>query len=418
MNDHIIERSILVSAYACEPGKGSEQGVGWNWVLQLSRLGKLIVVTRANNRSVIEAQLPEHVADRIDFVYYDLPDRMRRLKRGDRGLYIYYLLWQWGAYRLMRGYIEQSPVDYALHLTFGSVWMPTFMHRLPVPFIWGPVGGGEAVPWRLIRSLPIKGRFIQYLRYLLIATFPLNPLLMGVTRKVRIILARTDDTRRVFPKRYQKKVKVVLETSAAEDWFDHDRRTQASDPGAALKVIYTGRLVALKNLHMAILAVAAARRRGVNIRFTIVGHGPLQSALQKSAAVEGIEDIVTFKGQCTQGQVLDLLAESDVYLFPSLKEGGVWSLMEAMALSLPSVCVDTSGMAVIVDKTCACLIKPSQADRMVSEFADALCEFAANPEMRREMGMNARRRLEQEFRWEQKAEVMKVLFEDLEQGSR
>ena len=51
---------------------------------------------------------------------------------------------------------------------------------------------------------------------------------------------------------------------------------------------------------------------------------------------------------------------------------------------------------------------------MVSEFADALCAFEANPEMRREMGANARRRIEQEFQWEQKGEIIKTLFEELD----
>ena len=42
-------KTILVSAYACEPLKGSEQGVGWNWVLQLAKKNNVHVITRANN---------------------------------------------------------------------------------------------------------------------------------------------------------------------------------------------------------------------------------------------------------------------------------------------------------------------------------------------------------------------------------
>ena len=409
-------RRMIISAYGCEPGKGSEQGVGWNWVLQLSKVAELVVVTRANNRLAIEAELPINLKKRIRFVYYDLPDILKRLKRRGRGLYPYYLLWQWGAYRLMRREIAQSPVDYAMHLTFGSIWMPTFLHRLPVPFIWGLVGGGEAVYWPLIKSLPPKGRFIQYFRYVLIATFPVNPFYMIVARKARLIIARTEDTKKIFRKRDHNKIKVVLETAAVSNWFERNQKAQTLRSNAVLRVIYTGRLVPLKNLHMAIKSVAAARRRGADIRFKIVGCGPLQSALEKSADYNGISDIVTFTGQCNHDEVLNHLAESDLYLFPSLKEAGVWSLMEAMALSLPSVCVNTSGMAVIVNTSCARLIKLNSMENMVSEFADALCDFEANPEMRCKMGVNARRRLEQEFRWEQKGEIMKLLFEELELG--
>ena len=412
----MTSKRILVSAYGCEPGKGSEQGVGWNWVLQLSEIGEIIVVTRANNQEAIEAALSAEIRSRICFIYYDLPKTLRKFKNKDRGLYFYYFLWQWGAYKKMRREIAIKPVDYAMHLTFGSVWMPTFMHRLPVTFIWGPVGGGEAVPWSLIRSLPLKGRLAQYFRYFLIATVAVNPFFMGVTRKSKVILARTEDTKKIFPTRYSGKVKIMLETAAAENWFDRRQKSRAPEPGAALQVIYTGRLVPLKNLLMAIRAVALARRRGADIRFRIVGQGPMQSALEQLAAAEGIDEFVTFTGQCTQDEVFNLLAKSDAYLFPSLKEGGVWSLLEAMALSLPCLCVDTSGMSVIADDSCARLIKPGPVERMVADFADALCEFAANPELRHEMGTNARKRLEREFRWEQKGAYMKALFDDLERG--
>lgn len=410
-------RRLLVSAYGCEPGKGSEQGVGWNWVLQLARLAELIVVTRANNRDAIEAALPEDLIGRIRFVYYDLPEHLRGFKRRERGLYLYYLLWQWGAYRAMQREIARQPVDYAMHLTFGSVWMPTFMHHLPVPFIWGPVGGGEAVPWSLIPMLPPKGRVMQYARYLLMASFALNPLVTGVTRKARVILARTGDTANMFTARYRTKVRLVLETAAADGWFDRVARSaRRADDDGPLQVIYTGRLIALKNLDMAVRAVAMARRRGADIRLTLVGDGPLQSALEGRASAEGIANAVTFAGRCTQDEVLDRIEQSDLYLFPSLREGGVWSLMEAMAVGLPSVCVNTSGMAVIADPNCARLIDVDTPTRMVDAFADALCELASNPDLRREMGSNARRRLEKEFRWEQKASFMETLFEDLERG--
>jgi glycosyltransferase involved in cell wall biosynthesis len=410
------KRRLLVSAYGCEPGKGSEQGVGWNWVLQLANLAELVVVTRANNREAIKASLPEELAERIRFVYYDLPKQLRAFKRKERGLYLYYLLWQWGAYRTMRRELAPGPVTYAIHLTFGSIWMPTFMHRLPVPFIWGPVGGGEAVPWSLIQSLPLKGQFIQYARYLLMATFTINPLVTSVARKACIILTRTEDTARIIPARYSEKVRVVLETAAAEHWFAHPPANLNTSPDNTLEVIYTGRLVPLKNLDMAIRAISAARQRGAKIRFTIVGDGPLRSALERRAAAEGIDDVVTFTGRCTQDEVLSRLGASDVYLFPSLKEGGVWSLMEAMALGLPSVCVNTSGMAVIADISCARLIETGSPDDMVEAFADALSELAANPQLRRRMGMNARHRLNSHFRWEQKGAFMNSLFEDLEQG--
>ena len=410
-------RRILISAYGCEPGKGSEQGVGWNWCLQLGSLAELVVITRSNNQSSVEAALPPSLAERIRFEFYDLPPAIRRLKRKEKGLYFYYLLWQWGAYRRAKELAKRSRFDYAMHLTFGSIWMPTFMHRLSLPFIWGPVGGGEAVPFMLIGALPLSGRVTQYLRYGLMATLPINPLLMGIVRRSRIILARTEDTAKLIPARHASKVHVVLETGVADDLLSGSICEHVGNAGP-LRVIYTGRLVALKNVAVGIHAIARARARGANLELVIVGNGPLREVLKALAERLGIAEFVSFLGSIPQASVMEQLAMSDVYLFPSLKEGGVWSLMEAMSVGLPAVCVNTSGMAVITDETSAIRVAPDSQERMIAGFTQALVDLAQSPELRLRLGTNARKRIEEHFRWHHKAEFIQALFDELEQPAR
>ena len=48
---------VLISAYACEPNKGSEPEVGWQWALQMARYHDVTVLTRSNNRAGIEKEL-------------------------------------------------------------------------------------------------------------------------------------------------------------------------------------------------------------------------------------------------------------------------------------------------------------------------------------------------------------------------
>jgi hypothetical protein len=83
---------LLMSAYACEPGKGSEPGVGWRWALEAARLGHEVwTLTRENNRPGIEAALAglgAGLASRLHFVYYDLPPRLRGWKRNGRGVHL------------------------------------------------------------------------------------------------------------------------------------------------------------------------------------------------------------------------------------------------------------------------------------------------------------------------------------------
>jgi glycosyltransferase involved in cell wall biosynthesis len=410
----MTRRRILVSAYACEPGKGSEQGVGWQWCLQLAQLADLVVLTRANNRSAIEGSLPAELAGKISFIYHDPPGWVLRRKHREKGLYWFYLLWQWGAYYRARHAVREQRFDYTMHLTFGSIWMPTFFHRLPVPFIWGPIGGGEAVPLSVIPALPPRGRIVQYLRHVLMACVPFNPLLTNVMARAAVILARTEDTQRVIPRRYAAKLRVILETAMSDELLANLSIPVALPQERLLRVIYTGRLVALKNVQAGMHAVARAARAGARLEFVIVGDGPMRGNLASLAGQLGIGDSVKFRGNLPHSEVLAELANSDVYLFPSLKEGGVWSLMEAMAARLPVICVESSGMKIITDASCAIRVAPESQEQMISGFTQALLSLHGSPESRREMGANARRRIEREFRWGKKAEMMQAVFSELE----
>ena len=411
-----MARRILVSAYGCEPGKGSEQGVGWHWCIQLASIAEIVVITRSNNQASIEAAWPKELAARARFEFHDLPPSVRRFKRKEKGLYLYYLLWQWGAYCRAKQLVSQSQFDYSMHLTFGSIWMPTFMHRLPLPFIWGPVGGGEAVPFQLISTLPLLARMPQYLRYALMATLAVNPMFMGVVRRATVILARTDDTARLFRARYAGQVRVVLETGVADDVLSTPSNVPIVRRRESLRVIYTGRLVAFKQVEAAVHAISRAQDSGAILHMVIVGDGPMRKSLEALASALGISRDIEFLGTVPQADVIQELRKSDIYLFPSLREGGVWSLMEAMSVGLPVVCVKTSGMAVITDDSSAIRIELGTREQMIQGFSQALMNLAQSAERRQRLGENARERIEKNFRWWHKREFLTALFDDLEQA--
>lgn len=111
---------ILVSAYACEPGKGSEPGVGWNWVKQLARFHDVWVLTRTNNREPIERALAQEPMANVHWVYFDLPRWARFWKKGRRGVHLYYYLWQIGAYFVGRRLHNQVKFDLVHHITFDN----------------------------------------------------------------------------------------------------------------------------------------------------------------------------------------------------------------------------------------------------------------------------------------------------------
>src|SRR5882672_7955107 len=104
---------VLISAYACEPNKGSEPEVGWQWALQMARFHEVTVLTRANNRPGIEqAVQPLRGQQPVpQFIYHDLSPFLQKLKRYSRTIKLYYLLWQKSARELIQRLHEVQRFD-------------------------------------------------------------------------------------------------------------------------------------------------------------------------------------------------------------------------------------------------------------------------------------------------------------------
>ena len=115
---------ILLSAYACEPDRGSQPGVGWEWATRLAKRHEVWVLTRANNRPAIERALgPNSGQEFLRFVYLDLPRWVLWLKRKKLiPVPLYYVLWQVAAARCAKR-LRIDP-DIVHHVTFNGFRFP------------------------------------------------------------------------------------------------------------------------------------------------------------------------------------------------------------------------------------------------------------------------------------------------------
>jgi len=143
---------VLASAYDINPYKGSESGTGWNFIYQISRFNKVIAITRKNNRANIEKYIKENniCIENINFQYYDLPYVLRFWKRGSRGSFIYYNLWQF--FLPIFILIQRIKFDVSQHINFHADHVPSFLWLFPKPFIWGPINHNEPVKRQFLNN--------------------------------------------------------------------------------------------------------------------------------------------------------------------------------------------------------------------------------------------------------------------------
>ena len=256
--------------------------MGWELARHLARWHDVWVLTRANNRRAIESALPQEKELAPRFIYFDLPRWARWWKRGSRGAQVYYHLWQIGAAAALRREHVRHRFDLAHHATFVRYWTPSACAGLGIPFVWGPVGGGDLVPWPLLRHFPARAFTYQCLRVASRAAAGVDPWLRHTARRATVTLATTEATRGRVEALGARDSRLCPESALSSADVDRLGRLRTDRSGSALRVISVGRLLALKGFDIGLRAFACAR--GKDWEYWILGDGPERARLQRLAA--------------------------------------------------------------------------------------------------------------------------------------
>jgi glycosyltransferase involved in cell wall biosynthesis len=393
---------ILLSAYSCEPGKGSEPGVGWHWAVEMARLGHCVsVLTRQNNREAIELALGDAnaktYASNLSFIYYDLPAWARWWKRNGRGVHLYYLLWQIGAYGVARKAHLRHAFEAVHHLTFGVLRQPSLMGRMGIPFVIGPLGGGESTPPMLRRFFPFRSRVREWARDMGNFVCRYDPLVRGMYRDAGVVLCKTPESLAWVPERYRSHSRCMLEIGI-------DAKPELPDlaesAGSELRLVYVGRFLALKGMDIGLRALAQLRAHGTNVTLTMIGSGPEASRWRALAVELGIDDAITWIPWMKQDDLMNTYASYDALLFPSLHDSSGNVVLEAMAHGLPVVCLDLGGPAQMVNEHCGIVVgtQGKTAEQVVDALSGLLETFSRRPVWRAALRTGARSRASN-FAW-------------------
>ncbi len=169
----------------------------------------------------------------------------------------------------------------------------------------------------------------------------------------------------------------------------------ASEPEPAQKrIIFVGRLAAVKGVLVLIEAFARIREAHPDAQLTLVGDGTERAAIEAHVAWLGCTDAVRFAGYLSQDEVARELAKADIFALPSFAEGVPVVLMEAMASQLPVIATRIAGISELVeDGVSGWTVPPGD----ITGFADALKALLDNPDLRARMGQVGRARVKAEF---------------------
>jgi glycosyltransferase involved in cell wall biosynthesis len=332
-------------------------------------------ITRNINRESVEKHGP---VPGLTVHYLQLPIGLERLYSfSQTTMYLYYILWQWMAYRLAKKLNNLLGFHWVHHVSWGSIQLGSYLYRLNVPFIFGPVGGGQFAPEAFkeyfLQYWSAEGKRKKVSRLLL----KYNPGCRRMLKRAHAVLVSNQDTQEIAEAAGACNIVSMLDAALPDTFFPSKfiKRFPRIDK---IKLLWVGRFLPRKGILLT-LEVMHVLKSYSGITLTIVGDGPMRTVAELKVHEYGLQDQVTFVGAVPFSEVRDYYANHDVFFFTSLRDSGPSQLIEAMAFNLPVVTLDLHGQGQIISPETGIKIVISTPKVVVQQLADAIVDLSNDP---------------------------------------
>lgn len=422
---------------------GSEQGMGWNWIVSLARYCELFVITEGEYRGQIEEWMQQEenalIARNIHFYYVPIGGdneakcaKIRRMcwNQGDWRFYKYYKDWQKKVADKARRIIDDEEmkvmrkeadhgIDVLHQLNMIGFREPGYLWRFAkvydIPFVWGPVDAKDRFPLQYAEGAGVKTKAFLWLKnQITVWQLKNHKRVRKAADNASVLLSSSSNSVCSF-KRYMGKDSVLMnetgchgageraafgEMMASADGMDERRKD--------FDILWVGKMDFRKQLGLALETVAALSQ--ANVKLHVVGGGNAEM-YKKQAMRLGIRESVLWHGAVSHSEVQAMMRKCDVMLFTSVAEGTPHVVLEALANGLPVVCHDTCGQGDSVNDKVGIKVPLSNPQQSVKDFAAAISALYDDREMLKVMSENCYARAE-DLSWDNKARQMVKLYDE------
>lgn len=376
---------LLFVAFGCEPGRGSEPGVGWGFVDEAARRRPVWVITHSHHRDAIENYLKtRHQHHPIHVSYVRIPGMMW-LWKTHFGINLYYYVWQFLAAAVGRKLHRQIGFDIVHHVSFTRYWMQSAGAFIGGNFVFGPVGGGEPWPVSFYSELTFRERLHERYWAAIRRIMEWDPLLYLTLKRTKYGIGSNEHGQRQLQRMGVKNVEVM---SAVAPVPELPPLQSGPGEGDVFRFISIGRLPRWRGVHLSIHAFAKAFGPGSanarrDVEYTIIGVGEELENLRHLAHELGVAGRVKFLGDLTYAQGLEHLAGAGALVISVLRDAAGLS-HEALSLGVPVICTDLGTPALLTTEACGQIVSLDHgAQHTIDEIARTMAQWVSNlPEYR------------------------------------
>lgn len=363
--------NVLINAYAVSPNWGSEQGMGWNWIINLAKYCQVDVITEGEWRTDIEIAI-EHLPQKDNITFHFLPvsTSIRKMcwNQGDWRFYWHYKKWQHRALKKAVEICDSKKIDILHQLNMIGFREPGYLWKINnIPFVWGPVGGMELMPMSFLKNAPFKQRLFNLLKnHINTFQYTHSSRVRKAIERSSAIISAVKGVQEVLLKVYHKDSLLINETGVTLIPSLVKKRCEQSKP---LKIIWVGKFDFRKQLPIALRSIIAVNIHDIELHICGNGCETTVSNMKSIAEKGGIQSQCFWHGNVSHDKIIQMMADSDLFFFTSIMEATSTVVLEAISAGLPILCFNTCGFGPIVKDFAGITVEISNPDQAVADFA-------------------------------------------------
>ena len=399
--------SVLINAYACSPGMGSEPGMAWNWCINLANYCELYIITEGEFKEKIEEaiiKLPQ--GKNMHFYYNPVSDEIRKMcwNQGDWRFYKFYRKWQYTTYLIALDIIKFNRIDVIHQLNMIGFREPGFLWKIKEkPLIWGPIDAKEKFPMNYVEKNRIKTFLFMNLKNMITSLqLRFGKRIRYMINKADFVVAASSNSKETLNKYFNIASPLINETGCYIQNHPIFDKTQKD----TLDLLWVGKMDFRKQLALAIQTLGTLKNKAIILH--IIGDGDKQS-YQKVAEKMLVKEQCIWYGKIAHEQVQQLMQKSDLLFFTSVAEGTPHVVLEAISNNLPVLCFDTCGQGDAVNQNVGIKIPLSNPETSIKDFVKKINYLYQNRHILQQLSSNCKER-QQQLSWDNKAKQMFEIY--------
>jgi len=409
---------VLILAETCNPAWASLPSFSYSLANSIAKHVDVVLVTHIRNKEDVSKVLVHNFKEiiYIDNEYiasplYKFSQVLKRIGVGGfmTSMALKYpgnIAFEYEVYKNLKERINNKEFDFIHRISPVSPTVPSPIAKwADTPFIYGPLNGSLPWPTQFRDEIKKEREFLVHVRDF----YKLLPYYKSTFTHATKILAAFKHVEKDIPTTEHYKIVRFNELGVDTELYKPNPKKNTTQ--TQCKFLFVGRLVPYKSAHVVISAFIESQELRNKHQLSIVGDGPEREALQKLIDDNQLSHCIKILGWKTQTEVAQYMSESDVFVFPTIREVGGNVILEAMSAGLPSIVPNYGGPSELIDEKTGIQIPLADKQTFLKSYIKGMEQLATNAELRKKLSNNARKTALKEHSWPMKGKQVKEIYQ-------